>query len=404
MGLSEVIFVSELSRPADASAGSRDAQQCAVNRCTQRVITMPIPNLTPPGARHRGVLTAVIAAMTCGSASAPAQGPRWEKELTENLPPALARLEQFYSQIRCRAVVMEKPGGVPKERVYDYEFAINGDRVRVVRHYRSEPSSPQLIGATAAWVVNPSLSFSLDKPPGHNDYAVTWVGGRDSTQDAKSQRKDLDAVLQDLAAPYGLWGLKFSRLLTHPTFRVRSIEEVNQDGVAGLRVHYEVHPSPSDKNDTFAGWPDTIEGWIVVLPKLGWAIQAYQQRYYDSKNPNDPSKWPKWQSVNGQAWYEGEQDGVPLLKRTESRILDDGMPRDFEFWRITEYSDLRYGPTPESEFTPEAFGVVLATPTGSGRIRVYVWLGLAALLALVAAVFLRALARRRRDRSREMGG
>jgi|GEM_PF-5746379 len=323
----------------------------------------------------------VMPASSAGDDTAPTR-----KEFLAKYSPALRKLEEFYKHVHGKGTYTYKSLAQGYEEVLDSEFAVAGDRWRLVQTIRKETAKKDKTkGQLKAFVCTPSLAFRLRRDPQRKDCVVQWIGNDASADYFKATKTLMRHKLQPFAAPCSLETFAISTLLSHSAFTIDDVSAVKQNS-PGLRVSFQV--DPHDPADRLIG-NGSLSGWFVVLPEMAWSVDRYEISYH-ARPDKKTSEYTTTDS--GVLHYEGSSSSFPLLKRLESHSSFNGKPSDMTDILITE---LIPGDAPDEDFTAGAFGVYVGNLQPPSKPHVYYWLILLAVIGFVLASVLHLLSKRR---------
>ncbi len=289
--------------------------------------------------------------------------------------PALSKLEQFYSQSRCRGVEIVKYslGG----RTIEFEFAVNGDRYRLVRALKEFRRTDE-VGITTAVVADPRLSFDLQRVPSRNDFAVQWVG----ISAGEMHKKRVEKIrwrAQFAFAAFSVCDVPITELQKWEGFSIQNVVPVQRDGHDLLKVSF-MSTSP---------YGLSYGGWFAVCPHCAWAVHEYEVRQH--KPGVDDATKPM--VGRGHVEYWPADRDIPLVRRVELNwSRDNQVAQQFE----CNFTEFRHEVVPEEEFTLAAFGIPQPEPL-VGVPPLAFWGLLLATIAFVCSVMLRLRRGHRRE-------
>lgn len=245
-------------------------------------------------------------------------------------PPALARLEAFYSRMRLEGTFSEtliNDGKEEPRSVSHYLLARDGES-RKIERVIVEPGNRSIpIGNSLASCSGPVYSFRLRKENAAASYKIKDMGAAHD----KTILKDLGLVEHySMFSPICSCNVLNRMIMADPTFRLGEVTEVLDGGQRCLKIEYEVKPD--------AKYPK-IPGWWLVAPDLGWVLIEFDGIFGTHQNIHR----------HGKIEYGKTVEGIALLKSV--MLTHPSYIRSFEVERIEP------GPVPASEFTLTAFGL-----------------------------------------------
>jgi len=282
-----------------------------------------------------------------------------KEDLLAAYEPAAQRLQAFYTNLYISADITKSnwvymPHQPPGEKV---EFRANGRLIRSDRVIE-DAAHPE----TIVQVAGAQRGFVVSKAPGANAFILdTWHANPELTTESSR-------LFNPLAfAPYCILEVTILEWMKRPSVRLRAVEEVQEQGELLLKATFD---------ETFKR-----EGQVLHLshrflfePQRNWACRRYA---YGGTNPEC-----------AEIEYEGEVDGIPLIKSATYWKEDKGKRANMTHATVRK---LIVGPVPEDQFTLAAFGI--AEPVeGTARASTYAAIGVA---TLVVALLLSLWARRR---------
>lgn len=277
------------------------------------------------------------------------------REFKNEYPAASRKLREFYSNLRMSGTeTYEKD-------TKNWEFRGNGQSLRSVVERND--------GTSIVFVANEKLSFDLNKPSGSSQFAVKMLGSASPAEFAELERAirrnttPSNAAFAMLTDPIENW-------LEDKDFRF--VDAHASDGPAGkiVKVDWKLSvPGVSERVGTFDFAADGT-----------WVLRAYEF-HFDHKDPKSGQVWRLGQQVVVE--YEGQKDGIPLVKRVRSWGSGPGGKSPETVWEVT---GLVPGPVPQAEFELAAFGISTA-PVGEPTPVAYYLLTLSAMAGLLVLVF-----------------
>lgn len=275
-------------------------------------------------------------------------------------PAALRKLEQHYNQVKAVCVVHHQSKG--KSWAEQAVLAKQGDLMKAVST-KLDANDKRTDSEEVVICFTPSVSFNTKRPDADSPYALTDVqhpGSADAVSNYMSMY---------LLAPYSVCGTPFSRMMSHPSFKMGTVEPAGPDG-RDLRITYQYYDKPKFLAD----------GWIEVAPDDGWVIR---------KAWNGTARPARAHIVSSVDYGSSGSGGVPL----PSRVTYD-LPGGWH--QVGNLESISFAPTPEREFLPTFYGLPdlagLAKDPSSSSAPAWIF-GLAA-LALCLAIGMKVMARR----------
>lgn len=277
------------------------------------------------------------------------------REFKNEYSAASRKLRAFYSNLRMSGTeTYEKD-------TKNWEFCGNGQSLRSVVQHED--------GTSVVFVANENLSFDLKKPAGSSQFAVKMLGSASPAEFAELERAirrkttPSNAAFAMLTDPIDNW-------LEDKDFRFVDAHESNGPEGRIVKVDWKLSaPGVSERVGTFDFAADG-----------SWAFRA-GEFHYDHKDPNSGQVWRLGQHVVVE--YDGQKDGIPLVKRVRRWGSGPGGKSPETVWEVTE---LVPGPVPQPEFELAAFGISTA-PVGEPTPVAYFLLALSALAGLMVLVF-----------------
>ncbi|GIW93427.1 MAG: hypothetical protein KatS3mg110_1468 [Pirellulaceae bacterium] len=170
--------------------------------------------------------------------------------------------------------------------------------------------------------------------------------------------------------PFVVMASTLKDLLRYRAVKVTGLSEVNLHGERFVEIRWEDAPQSE-----FRG-----AGWIRLMPDRHWAIREWAV-WERGKLPTAAD----YRASRGQVDYEGEHNGVPIMKRYRWWI-EEGPEKKVSMSETTEVESIQFGTIPDTEFTPAALGIATPREVHNG----YWFLALFAggVLCLLIAVYL----------------
>lgn len=284
--------------------------------------------------------------------------------LTE-YPPALARLEARYSRIR----------GAAQRLVHSTDSKGNvrttASRITIVRdgnnYLGTEKTDVEAGEEERVRSTNSRYSFLLRFDPPTQTYVIDNVEGDGNEVAPRFGSYCFDG---SFPAAYYAFGRPISELMALPSYKLKSVSEVQEEGRRLIKIAFDFRPA----ND----YP-IIPAWILVDPAEGWILRRYEGLFGPRQN------LPR----RGEVAYTRTSGGELLAKTVKhTKNLEDD---------TFEIVDLTFGESvPERDFTLTAFGLPEVNEPAASRGGItwnYLFLGIGLVLAVVS-IGLKILARR----------
>lgn len=298
-----------------------------------------------------------------------------EQQLLEEYRNNYERLRQAYTSnirievVRRRSDFLDNPEGSAASRL-SYS-AGDGKRFRMDAA-RLVPSAESPVGATSVQLATPEgYVIAKRESPGEPFVILDW-------SDDPEEGLALLSSEKFQWSPYSCYELPLEWFIFHQpgfmsTWSIGSITEHEEAGERLVSVSVGGITKLRAKN-----W----RGSFIFLRDRAWAIKEYSWGDADPMAPEVVR--------NARYDYEGDHEGVPLLKRVEY-WEERGPDRKRLANEVFEVQRIQVGPVPEEEFTLESIGLSL----GKQRSR-WAW-RLAAVLATVLVFALLYVVLRRRE-------
>jgi hypothetical protein len=288
--------------------------------------------------------------------------------MLNELPPALRALEAGYDRVQGTAILSEKQTSLVTG--YDVAFWIDGNRSRCDRTWRSDFAG-QKKGHQLVSVSTPQRAFVLARGPEDREFRVKYVGvnGQDPDADVSYYARKFLGTVYGFEKP-------LSQMMAEPSF---AFQNVRADGSSRVKADFSYNPA--DRAGPFLGPMGVVtrvDGWVVLAPDLGWAVQEIQMRATTEKGQQA--------TRSGRVEYDGIRDGLPIIRRVVHNWKTDGKaPAVLSF----EVQTISRNATPDKPFTLAAFGLgSLELPPDASPYRVAFWAAGLAVLALALTVWL----------------
>lgn len=262
-------------------------------------------------------------------------------------------------------------GGEPTYIAHrENQFKVNGRLKRVVLRSKPATGLPTPF-RELVFCIGPDYSFFLERRLGQGGYIVKAFG-----KDYKVGATIDGDYMLGLGAPYRFGRTKFKDILNDKSFSIKKLENTKHQGIDCVKIYYSFSPT---------GKIVFRDGWIIVAPSRGWAIQAFaMEALFSGKHIDD--------YLRGTVEYRTSDTGRVLPSRVRRMVFGGALCEEYDFDKI-EYVNV-----PESEFTLPAFGLpdLGSPPKGGWQLGASAWFYLAAVIFLALAVLLAWRVRRAR--------
>lgn len=271
-------------------------------------------------------------------------------------PVATRRLEEFYGRICLDQIEIPRNGA---EQLH-----------REIR-YRSDGHSRRLdihaikTGQDSSWIADANRTFGLAKKQGVYNIVRT-TGGLDSFEDAGKFRMKVPLPF----ACYSIFEMRIIDFLKESNCKITNISKISKGESDFVKVEWEA-PSKriSNKSQT------TRAGWFTFDAKRAWVLVDSAFSYNKASNARKLAFLT----------YEGEAEGIPLVRSIEYVIERNGARSSEEIAEVKNFSLKTASP---DEFKLSAFGI----PDGIGQPEqsrtTHFWLLGTGLLGVVLAFYL----------------
>jgi hypothetical protein len=282
-------------------------------------------------------------------------------------PAAIERQEQAFARCRGRCIITGPVSlGAPSDITEDTSFAVSGKN-----ELFDESKSRR--GATPPWrrrvfCVADQTAFAVAQFRDRSDYVLFSLGNGEMMRDLFDS-----GIGRFLRAPHSLYFLTLSKIMSFPTFRLRSVEAVNRGSKRLLRATLS--------------WGDPEHPYLGVLdldPALCWAVVHGEFHW---------SELPDAGVVTTDVEYGPVIDGVPAPRQVTMKdsLFPKGTPP-----RKCVFKEFEFAEVSPSLFTLAHYG--LSEPAARRRWMMLdsstVWLIVLALAGLGCAFAMRWAARR----------
>jgi hypothetical protein len=280
-------------------------------------------------------------------------------------PTALAKMEaRFASASGSGRHVIQGGIGTSKPETWENDVVFARVPGRKMMHSKRVSPAPKPGGrveTVRCW--NGTHAFVLTRTQDQPQLLVTYFGTDHSGIDLAFMMN----VERYLMASHSVFEVPFSRIWSHPSFKLLEVKGLQEGGREIIRVAYDYHPSNMILRS----------GWIKVVPEDGWAILEYESQTN-----------LEGVVVSSVVEYGEKQGEVAIPKRV---FVKTGSKSADSF----DFEELVLGPVPESRFTLAAFGLPeLGLPAPPPRNVAPYWAFGGAAIALLAALILRRYAAR----------
>lgn len=276
--------------------------------------------------------------------------------------PAAKRLEAVYGTARIEGQYRRTGFQGQKDETQSLVIGTLGDKIRVDR----EILEGRQAGRRSAFVVSRDGSFRVTA-------AGSGFALDDVTSNYASSLEDARLVCKHYCAPFTIFeatALDFLR--TTDGLSIESIRYVNRESDPQRRLVEVRHRRRGVMKD---GTAYDSPGRLWFDPERGWALVGYVMGKETGAKPD----------LRADMAYEGDVDGVPILKSAEYYYAPAAGPGASKGpkTKIERYEVTKFDPAPpaESDFTLQSFGLpdVQGPTPGPGRYTIlYVGLGILA--------------------------
>jgi hypothetical protein len=295
----------------------------------------------------------------------------------EEYPKALKTLEELYANATGSAtLVTEKTNRdeMTKTATRNLTFATKTPQMAKVAIHEGTTISfngtNRISKKGLVFCYNRDCSFRLSRDSEGSTFSVASFQIR---EDGQAPHEDLDMghrLWLFLRAPYSLYLMPLSQLLSDKRFVTGSVSRVDRNEKAMVKAEFEM--KGGDRSPGFVGW-------IIVSPDEGWILHEYEYKMNKSSIV-----------FRGSIEYGVPAAGARLPKRVvhtrhmaaEGRLVNK---------ESVEINDIKLAEVPDYEFTLANFGLPDLQRPRSGTLHggYAVWLIATSLLLGTAAVALR---------------
>lgn len=277
-------------------------------------------------------------------------------------PPACARIQNAYALL-SGTIQMDKEmaGGRKRRDQVSFQNAMGRSLARL--EAGDKPGHELVV------CVRPEGHYALSRKPDRKEYGVQAIG-------IFAEAMFIRNVGQYLRAPNSFLGEPFDRLISDPTFRIISAESVSSGDRRGIEVTYAFGEGRPPTSSTRI---PPHEATFLFDPDRDWVISRGTIRLADS---------PPEKAITFSVDYAAAAGSIPADSLVT--YVENGRTTKCRFRSVTS------GVADPASFSMTAFGLpdISAGPRRRTNWIPYV-LAAAAVLALVAALGLRRLARSR---------
>ena len=262
-------------------------------------------------------------------------------------PEANARLREFYTHARMVIDSKQPMTKVDRDqqpptielvgwRESDKTISTNGDLIR---------SDVVVDGATYSLVVGADRAFKASRDLETKQYTITVSSDR-----SPAELDDwVDEVQNSIPAafiPFRIGSYSIEEYTEGDGSEIVAVEEVERDGTRMVRVDWTRPLTETESRPEV-----TQRGSFFFLPESSWALARFEiSGDYRHPETGAPIRSGEYCDIE----YEGERDGVPLLKgMTHWRGTPDYTPPK----ETSEVKSITPVAVPEEAFTPAAFGI-----------------------------------------------
>jgi len=294
------------------------------------------------------------------------QVPSAKDQVLREYPPALDRLENFYAHVRIQgkgSYRAEGPKATKRLSEYTFDWRRNTDSMRLVREVTSDTWQPT---HTRGLVSSPRQSFSVVRKSATGDFALESLSADPSGQ---TQPIRFHAML--CFSPHSLGDTSVREYLKSPAFAVKDASRVVYAGRDCVKITFE--------RVAARGF---VSGSMIVDPQAAWVIRQTELTSVE----------PRFTGLTT-AEYEGQQDGIPLLRGARMVFETEGVATEIHELKVDK---LTVEDVPDEEFTLAAFGISDAGATRPPLIPpALAYSLLAGIAALVMVIFWRRMRKAR---------
>ncbi|MEJ7636505.1 MAG: hypothetical protein WKF75_00580 [Singulisphaera sp.] len=215
---------------------------------------------------------ALIDVLFCFCRTLRADDPSAKQRYHSEYPPALKKLEQFYSQLRGSGTQTDEQGKLTN--VYSTQFWFDGNLSRCDRT-RAKDGTGQRTGRESALVARPGRHFSLVRDSKNSSWQIASLGNYSQEIPAEINYYSRQWVV----APFGL-DVPISLLMADKGFAIGNVTKTTEGGKELFRVEFDYRPA--NTKSLFIGSPPSkvirIAGWMLVDPDDAWIIHRIEIR------------------------------------------------------------------------------------------------------------------------------
>ncbi|GIW93422.1 MAG: hypothetical protein KatS3mg110_1463 [Pirellulaceae bacterium] len=213
--------------------------------------------------------------------------------------------------------------------------------------------------------IGPKLAFRADRQMPQSAFELSRIYS--STENLPGR---IYSEFRIIAGALAIQGIPVADFIRDPSIHVTDVQELMSDGERIVQVNWADAPGSEFRS----------QGWIRLMPDRHWAIREWAV-WERGKLPTAAD----YRASRGQVDYEGEHNGVPIMKRYRWWI-EEGPEKKVSMSETTEVESIQFGTIPDTEFTPAALGIATPREVHNG----YWFLALFAggVLCLLIAVYL----------------
>jgi hypothetical protein len=280
------------------------------------------------------IVTALTTHVTSRACGGQVEEPPEARRFRDDYATAVPRLRAFYSSIRMEGTADNQDAGL----WIAWKYAASNDLMKLEEvDSRSSDGEARSLSAS---VVGPQAILLLSRDDKTRPYRVERTAPVSRADTAAFAQSTIMRLALPAWASHSVIGMPVSELLATPGFVITGSDRRDENGREILRVTFKLTSPPQ---------PET-EGWIDFLPESAWVVLGCEM----TATVKDAKGVDMRIGRHSEVVYEGEADGLPLVKRL---LMWTSGPAGRSKGQIYEVSRLTPGVVPTSEFTPEAFGI-----------------------------------------------
>ena len=182
---------------------------------------------------------------------------------------------------------------------------------------------------------NDRYVFQLHRESPAAAWKMVYAGGDPQDfQDAEAAINE-HSVLEYLEAPWVVVAKPLATWIHEPGFTIRSVDRVEADGNAHVKLEFDYEPAGDAAQDTAVRG-----GWILLAPDEDWSVREYDLKL-------------TWGRLVARIGYGRDEAGNVVLRRVDQRWGEVGS-RNVACFDFHEY---RHHDVPAEKFTLTAFGL-----------------------------------------------